>query len=283
MAYVTCRKELPALLCAAVLLPALVGACGDSPGSNASSGTTEEYRDGLEAEVFEPAEPVGAPVVLLIPGGGWVDSDRTGLAPLAAALADRGAVVVNATYRAAGAGGDLASMVGDVRCATRFAARRAAEISGESGPIVAIGHSAGAHLVALSALAGDAFAPSCPDPEVELAGFAGLAGPYDVSLIPEVAQPLFGATLTEDPALWRSGNPLTYASAAPDVAILLVHGSADELVGVEFTEQFADALRAGGHTVVTRIVDGATHLSIFEPEQSADLIADWLTGIASAR
>ena len=51
---------------------------------------------------------------MLVPGGGWVDADRSGLTPLADALADEGIFVVNTTYRPANAGGDLESMVADV-------------------------------------------------------------------------------------------------------------------------------------------------------------------------
>lgn len=263
---------------AAIALVGLLAACGHSP---TDADPSETYLDGVEADVVLPEDPAGAPIAVLVPGGAWVEADRSGLTPLAEALADRGVVAVNATYRAAGAGGDLASMVGDIVCATRFAGRRAAEFTNDTGPIVAVGHSSGAHLVALATLAADTFAPSCPDPPAELAGFIGLAGPYDISRIPVVAQPLFGVTPAEDPELWRTGNPLTHAAAKPALPVLLIHGGADELVGVEFTEQFAGALRAGGHAVETRVVERATHQSVYAPEVSADLIADWLWSLRS--
>jgi acetyl esterase/lipase len=210
-----------------------------------------------------------------------VTADRSGLTPLADALAAEGIFVVNTTYRPADAGGDLESMVADVVCAMRFAARRVADITGESVEVVPIGHSAGAHLAALAALADDEFAVSCADDPVVVAGLVGLAGPYDVARVPDVAFPLFGASPDAEPDRWEAGNPLTYAASKPTLPVLLVHGGADDLVPVDFTEQFAEELGSAGHPVQTRIVAAATHLSIFDPAVSGDIIASWLLALES--
>ncbi|HEX5995446.1 MAG TPA: prolyl oligopeptidase family serine peptidase [Jiangellales bacterium] len=263
---------------AVALLPALFAACAqvaDEPVAGPS-------RLGeLEADLVQPRRPVDAPVAVLVPGGGWVSADRSGLTPLAEALAAEGIYVVNTTYRPAEAGGDLDSMVADVVCAMRSAARRVADITGERVEVVPIGHSAGAHLAALAALAEDQFAVSCAADPVDVAGFVGLAGPYDVAKIPDVAFPLFGAPPEAEPDRWAAGNPLTYAAADPALPALLIHGDADALVPVDFTEQFAEVLSAAGHPVETRIVAEATHGSIFDPTVSSDIIASWLLALDS--
>jgi acetyl esterase/lipase len=260
---------------AAVLLPVtLLAACGqaDPP----STGTAE-----VAGDVLVPAEPIDAPAVVLVPGGGWVNADPSGLRPLAEALAERGIVVVTTTYRAAELGGDVESMVAEVACAMRLAARTAREAAGADVPVVPIGHSAGAHLVALAVLADGEFIASCPDPPAEVAGFVGIAGPYDIARIPDVAFPMFGVAPSDQPERWRAGNPLTYAAAHPDMPVLLVHGAADELVPIDFTSEFADAMSAAGHEVESRIIPAADHLSVFEPEISGDVIAEWLLGLTS--
>ena len=217
----------PRRVAAGLVLVALLAACTE-PAEEPAAG---EGRIGeLEADLVQPSQPVDSPVAVLVPGGGWVDADRSGLTPLADALAGEGIFVVNTTYRPANAGGDLESMVADVVCAMRSAARRVADITGESVEVVPIGHSAGAHLAALATLADDEFTVSCADDPAVVAGFVGLAGPYDVARVPDVAFPLFGVSPDADPDRWAAGNPLTYASSDPALPALLVHGSADALV-----------------------------------------------------
>jgi acetyl esterase/lipase len=265
---------------AALVLLALLAACTEPLTEPVEEPAAGEGRIGeLEADLVQPSQPVDSPVAVLVPGGGWVTADRSGLTPLADALAAEGIFVVNTTYRPADAGGDLESMVADVVCAMRAAARRVADITGENVEVVPIGHSAGAHLAALAALADDEFAVSCPDDPAVVAGFVGLAGPYDVARVPDVAFPLFGVSPDADPDRWAAGNPLTYASSDPALPALLVHGSADALVPVNFTEEFAEALSSAGHPVETRIVPEATHGSIFDPAVSGDMIASWLLAL----
>ena len=52
--------------------------------------TTADYLPGLAADVVLPPRATRPPVVVLVPGGGWHTADRSGLLPLARALADGG-------------------------------------------------------------------------------------------------------------------------------------------------------------------------------------------------
>ena len=104
--------------------PAGQGAASPAGSTTRAPDSTSEYLPGLEADVYLPDRDKGgdAPVVLLVPGGGWQTADRTGLAPLAATLADAGFVAVNATYRAGGEAVVFPVPVQDVVCASAFAA-----------------------------------------------------------------------------------------------------------------------------------------------------------------
>jgi acetyl esterase/lipase len=143
---------------------------------------TQEYLPGVSADVFLPVTARDrAPVVILVPGGSWRTANRSGLAPLAETLAERGMTVVNATYRAADSGARFPEPVADIVCAIDFGVEQARLQHVAPGPVVVVGHSSGAQLAALAALEPARFRASCPDPQVDAHGFVGLAGPYNLT------------------------------------------------------------------------------------------------------
>lgn len=276
------------VLASGVLLAACGGGSTDRTPTAAPSGSappsiapsrTEEYLPGLAADVYEPPTPGPGPVVVLIPGGGWVSADRSGLAPLAAALAESGMTVVSATYRTSASGAFYPAPLEDVVCAVGFAAARASAAGADPHPLVVVGHSAGANLAALAALAPEHTAASCPYPSVAPDAFAGLAGPYDVAALPEIGVELFGVSVEDDPAMWSDGNPLTHADSRPDVPVLLLHGRDDPVVPVSFTNQFAAALEDGGHRVTVDLVRGADHSGIYRADVAAPRLVEWIGGL----
>ena len=305
----------PARWAAAALTGALVIAVwavirtGDSP-EHAAAFTTENYLPGRAADVYlpstqtRPTGPTGptakatqttqttqteaarVPIVVLIPGGAWLSADRTGLGPLAKRLAEHGIVAVNATYRAANSGVRFPEPVADIVCAIDFAADRArrAGISAVSlGPVIVLGHSSGAHLAALAALGGAHFRKDCPYPPARVDGLIGLSGAYNVLLLQDLAYPLFGVRAADDPAVWRSGNPMTWVESrteAPALSVLLAHGGADEILPRSFTVTFGQALEDAGHPVQVTIVPGATHATIYTPDVIAGTVISWTDGLS---
>lgn len=100
--------------------------------------------------------------------------------------------------------------------------------------------------------------------------------PYDITeAFPAVAEAFFGPDRT-DPATWDEGNPTAYADQRPEVPALLMHGTADDMVPITFTEDFAAALTDGGHEVTTDYPEGADHLSVLDPAVAGPVIATWL-------
>jgi acetyl esterase/lipase len=268
------------LLATGGLLTACGGTSGDRPPS--PSGTTaafvapartEEFLPGLKADIFDSASPGPGPVVVLVPGGGWTSADPSGLAPLAMSLAAAGMTVVSVTYRTATSGTYYPGPLQDVTCAVAFAAARATP-GVAPRLLVVVGHSAGANLAALAALAPQR-AATCPYPAAAPDALVGLAGPYDVAAFPEGAA-LFGTTAAKDPRRWAAGNPLTHAASRPEVPVLLLHGKADDVVPVSFTTQFAAALKAGGHRVTVELVAGADHSAIYRSDVAAPRLVAWI-------
>lgn len=115
-----------------------------------------------------------------------------------------------------------------------------------------------------------------PDEPVAADSLIGIAGPYEIiQAAPSVAEAFFGPDRT-DPRAWDEGNPMMFADLRPVVPVLLIHGTADDMLPVTLTEDFADALISGGHEVTTEYAEGADHFSVITPDVAGPIIADWL-------
>jgi acetyl esterase/lipase len=242
--------------------------------------TTAEYRPGLEADLHLRLTGTVQPVLVMVPGGAWETADRRGLSPLASSLAEAGVLVVNARIRAGRDGVVYPIPVEDVLCALAFGVARA-EVSGARvGQLFIFGHSSGAHLAALGSLQPDRYSPSCSDSLRSADGLIGLSGLYDVDLVSDLASSLFGADRDEAAELWDEGNPIAQAHRRPELPVLLLHGSSDQLVPLSSTTHFAEALEAGGHQVTLNVLANADHHSIYSPEVAGDLLLEWITNVA---
>jgi acetyl esterase/lipase len=268
------------IACCVLAVGTVLGACSSATTPLRHQVGTTDYLPGVAADVFLPGRAERAPVVVLIPGGAWLTADRRGLRPLAEELAEHGIVAVAATYRAARDGVRFPVPVSDVVCAIDFAVARTRAAGITPGPVIVLGHSSGAHLAALAALATSHFRGVCRYPPARVDGLIGLAGPYDVMSLQGVADPLFGASAADDPAAWRAGNAVTWMARRPDLPALLVHGADDKDVSTTFTTSFADRLRATGHSVRVELVPGAGHGDIYRPELIAGRVIAWVAAQA---
>lgn len=264
----------------ALALACTLAACGTSQPQGQRTPSTEvalqQVAPGVAASVVRPTADPADVVVVLVPGGGWVSADPSGLAPLAAYLADLGATVVSISYRTSSDGSYFPEPVQDVGCGIAYAATQAEGASADEVILAVVGHSAGAQLAAVAALDPDqATGPDCPYDAREADRLVGLAGPYDVVAASGQAQLLFGPE-SPDPTEWDDGNPVVLAARRPTLPVLLVHGAVDDVVPVSFSEQFADALTAAGHPVELQVVDAADHMRVFEADIAGPLVADWL-------
>jgi acetyl esterase/lipase len=283
------------LLAALVLATGCSSASEETGASSAADAarapdSTSEYLPGRAADVYLPAreqrstDPV--PIVLLVPGGGWQTADRTGLAPLAADLADAGFVAVNATYRAGADGSVFPEPVQDVLCASGFAVEQARTAGMVPGPLVALGHSAGGHLASLAALQGAELAGQCPYPVPGITGLIGLAGVYDAMAFEFALVDLFGGTPSEQPMAWSQGDPVGLVDSGrvpQDLEVLLLHGDADDDVPLDQSRAFDGALRRAGVPVRLEVVPGATHQTIYTAPVAGPVAITWIRQLAAGR
>lgn len=167
-------------------------------------------------DVYAPAQALDAPVILMVHGGGWHRGDKAMPGVVANKVAywvPRGAVVISVNYRMLPDTPPL-EQARDVARALALAQRRAREWGGNPARFVLMGHSAGAHLVALLAA------------RPELAGEQG-ARPWrgTVSLDSaclDVVQtmrgrhlPLYDEAFGANPADWLAVSPFQQLRAAP--------------------------------------------------------------------
>jgi|SRR5688572_8338118 acetyl esterase/lipase len=229
----------------------------------------------LPVTVYGP-ETVGPyPIVVLFHGGGWFGGSPISTAPLAEYLAAQEIVVFNSTYRTQTGG--FPESFDDVACAIRYARANAPTFTSADGPLVIAGHSAGAHLASVVALAGDEFGDTCP-----VAGSAtvdrliGLAGPYDPTLYRQVLPAFYGTRFENDPKPWEAGSAYSYLGDNSGLEILLMHGEADELVPISSSRLFADALGEAGYAVELAEIEGAPHQALRDPNVVGATLVDFL-------
>ena len=233
----------------------------------ASSGIAYGPGPREQLDVYQPRMPAGVrpgantpggsyPVVVFFYGGSWNDGARADYRFIGEALASRGIVTMVADYR----------LYPQVRypdfladCARALAwARRAAPVyGGDPQRLFAMGHSSGAYNAAMLALDPRWLAAEGMTPSV-LAGWIGLAGPYDFLPIANVkAQPVFN-----HPDYPAGSQPMAYASGAAPRTFLGA-GTTDDVVNPQRnTRQLADRLRADGVPVVLKLYPRANHYTL---------------------
>ena len=169
-------------------------------------------------DVYLPAQAQGAPLLFLVHGGGWRHGDKSQgrlVQNKLAHWAGQGVVLVSVNYRM------LPDALPDVQArdvvqALAQVRQQAASWGADARRFVLLGHSAGAHLVAL--VAGDPGrlrAAGVPPP---LGTVVLDSGAMDVVQTMQARHaPLFDAAFGADPAFWRAVSPQhqLQAGAAP--------------------------------------------------------------------
>lgn len=183
--------------------------------------------------------PSGAPVILLLHGGGWRFGERSMMAAAATAFARRGYVAVAPEYRLLGEA-PWPTPLDDVRRA--IAAVRSGAIGDASaGPVYVAGYSAGAHLGLLTA----AMAPN------DVAGIAAFFPPTRLGAHHAAA---LGFAPDADLAPL---SPITHAAELPPT--ILFCGDADTMTPVQQSIDLHRAIREAGGTADLRIFSGLVH------------------------
>ncbi|MFM9880904.1 MAG: alpha/beta hydrolase [Burkholderiaceae bacterium] len=210
-----------------------------------------------QLDVYQPVSAAqGAPVVVFFYGGSWTTGERRDYLFVGEALASRGIVVMVADYRLSPEV-RYPVFLQDCALSMRWARDNAVRFGGDPAKLFVMGHSAGAYNAAMLALdprwlAGVGMTPA------QLAGWVGVAGPYDFLPIgvPDVQVAFSWPNTPPD------SQPLFHAKAASPRALLLAARS-DTIVNPQrSTVGLSERLRGLGVAVDAELLDGVSHTTI---------------------
>ncbi|WP_290050038.1 alpha/beta hydrolase [Amycolatopsis solani] len=235
----------------------------------------------LAMDVQTPRTPGPKPLVVYVPGGGFVQSAKEGNLLLRTYAAEAGYVVASIQYRTQPDGATYADSIADVKSAIRYLEAHASTYGIAPGQVGVWGDSAGGYLAAmvgvttgnrsydvgenldqtsdvqaivdkfgasdLSRLASDFDAAS----QQAMAGMLAIAAKY-------VSGPDSSQSLADNPAGVAAANPVTHIKAGAPPFVLF-HGNADTLISPSQTLLLHNALRAAGVPSTRYVVDGGGH------------------------
>jgi acetyl esterase/lipase len=253
----------------------------------------------LIGDLYAPQRSERSPVIVAIHGGGWQQGDRSNYRYWGPYLARHGIALFSIEYRLSKPDkSTYPQAVHDVRAAVQFLRGRAGEFGIDPDRIGTMGDSAGGHLAALVALAGDSelFAGAYRDDPhanvstkvkavVSFYGVYDLAAQWNHDLYSRprdsIVAKFLGKSLVDDRKIYFDASPLSHATArAGAPSFFLAWGLEDDIVEVSSQAlPFRDALKQAGYYVRGVAVPGAGHFWVAEPIDEANSYS----GIAAPR
>jgi acetyl esterase/lipase len=246
-----CRICLPALLLSACSPADLVNLLTPSGGYSVSRDIAYGPQARQRLDLYEPAAPAadGAMVVFFY-GGSWDSGSKDDYLFAAQAFAAAGLRVAVPDYR-------LYPEVIYPDFLEDSAAAVAWARAQHDGPLVLVGHSAGAYNAVMLALDPRWLAGESLTPCRALAGVVGLAGPYDFLPLDDAELEAIFAP----PEGRAATQPINHARAAAP-PLLLLTGNEDRTVLPRNSLNLAAARRAAGGRAESRLYDGIDHIGI---------------------
>jgi acetyl esterase/lipase len=219
------------------------------------------WPEALAADVYVPSGSGPFPGVLMIHGGGWEGRTRADMDDIALAVAKRGYVVMNASYRFA-PGAHFPAQLHDMQQALLWLRANRTQYRVQPGRIAAWGYSAGAHLAALLGTTGPGDRQFVEGTRVQAVVAGGT--PVDLRFYPDgrLTTGLMGVGFTTDPDLWRDASPIALVST-DDPPTFLYHGTFDVTVGVRNAHEMYAALNAARVPAELYLVRGLEHITTF--------------------
>lgn len=203
----------------------------------------------LSLDIHAPRIATKAPVVVYVHGGYWKAGDKSQTGSLPAFFCGRGFVFVSINYRLAPAVKHPV-IVQDVARAVAWVHDHIADKGGDPEQVFLVGHSAGAHLVALLGTDAKRLGEQGKPLSILRAVIpldSAAMDIRDVAADIRRADSPYRAAFGDDPAAWSDASPLVHAQTAksPPFQVVVAYGPAIEHKKAGVAD-FATALRKNG-------------------------------------
>src|SRR5262245_57175549 len=239
----------------------------------------------LVGDLYSPEGVAKAPVLVAVHGGGWQAGNRKIYTNWGPYLARNGIAVFAIEYRLMKPGMQTyPGAVYDTKAAIQFVRGKAGELGVDPERVGLVGDSAGAHLSALVALAGEEpqfSAEYKTDPyagvSARVKAVVGFYGVYDMlaqwqhDLVARprdnISEKFLGAVPHTNRKVFFEGSPISYATVDKNATrFLLIHGTNDHVVDpATQSTAFLNALKQAGFFVRTVVIPGAGHFFATDP------------------
>lgn len=197
-------------------------------------------------DVYLPPNPQNAPVILMVHGGGWRAGNKDGSGVIDNKIAHwlpKGYIFISTNYRLHPEADPL-TQASDIARALAKSQSIAERIGADANRFVLMGHSAGAHLIALLS--------ASPDLAYELGAKPWRAAvPLDTAAIDLLGimqtkhRSIYDKVFGGDPEYWKKASPLEQLSPKA-IPMLLVCSSTRRDGSCRASEKFATAAKAAG-------------------------------------
>ena len=260
--------RLIALLATTILAAAALIACAPVATLNVvTTTTTYELTEGVaygqahrqQLDIYRPNTPApegGWPVAVFFYGGSWNHGERADYKFIGEALASRGVLTLIPDYRLYPEV-SYPDFLADSAQAVAYGLKEAARLGGNPKRVFVTGHSAGAYNAAMVALDPRWLKAAGTSPKA-LAGWVGLAGPYDFYPIENPdAKPVF-----HHPDYPPHSQPIDFALPG-SLPTFLGAATSDSLVNPERnTQGLAKRLKAAGVPVTVHMDKHVNHVTL---------------------
>ena len=243
--------------------------------------------DGVElvGDLYQPRGADKAPVLAAVHGGGWQIGDRSLYQHWGPYLARHGYALFSIEYRLMKPGASTwPGAAYDVKAAVQFVRANAARLGIDPDRIGVIGDSAGAHLTALVALAGEEKVLTSEYRDDPHAGVScavkaaiGFYGVYDMAAQWEhdqiyrprdqITEKFLGGPPAASRRVFFDASPLSYATIDKNsTKFLLIYGREDEIVDASTqSDRFLIALKQAGFFARNIVIPEAGHFWAADP------------------
>jgi arylformamidase len=226
--------------------------------ANQSYGPDEKQR----LDVYAPTDARGAPVVIFVHGGEWAKGDKSAVSYKPKFLNEHGVVFVSINYRLSPEAMHPAH-VGDVAAAVRWVRDHAAQFGGDPNKLVLMGHSAGCHLVTLTALDPRHLTNTGLKPTSLRGVVAWSGGAYD--LVEKVKQggtygPYIEQAFGKNETSWRDASPVAHVGDAATPPFLFISVE-DGNPSHKAAERLAGLIRDAKGQAESRLLTGRDHFN----------------------